>query len=1319
MKKTRAISRALLLFLLVAALVFAASCGSCEHRDANDDNKCDYCSERFMDGKEPCTEHRDADDNDKCDKCGASFTDGKDVADPCEHVDADDNGKCDKCDEDFTDGCDATHIDANDDGKCDFGGEAFTDGCDATHIDANDDGKCDFGGEAFTDGCDTVDCLDTDEDGKCDNEGCDKATENKPAPAKITLTVTVKDNNGNPVTGIKVQICKEGENCQKPVLVDENGAVSFSVEAGTYYASFPTIPEGYTETDEDGKYYFGDNTSITVVLTAQAPAPTPCEHVDANDDGKCDECDEVFSDGCDTKECLDTDNDGKCNNAGCNKATENKPKPVCNHVDINDDLKCDECGESYDDGEEESFTIIKNGKTDYTLVYGKSNSTVTPSSAAYSISNLLYSEAGIDINHKKYVASMGTEMLILFGIADGIDISAKLAADVDSRPTDSYAYGIAYKDGVLALYANSKAACDRPPITKFDNTPFFDDLLTALGNLFVDGNLTLKNGFYHVFELTNNEYIKLVANDEVKYAEKLQQIREERVDFLIEALENFNTTDFGTPETGSTFTKKFSVTSNAPTAYPTKSQHPRILFTAEDIPAIRANLEAKMGSSDYKRFMAYIEGEDFLDGILGEVTEQEKGYYNWDGEVLNKIQANALAYLIFDDEFYGYTAIYAMKNFLLTLKIDHITGDQSREFGKTMYIAACVYDWCHDLLSEEDKLQIATGVEHRICRGKNPAELGGTGSNKMEMGFPPAGQNGVVGHGSEFQLLRDYLSFSVAIYDEYPGWYEFIGGRFYSEYVPVRNVYYSAGHYPQGTGTYGPWRFVADCFAAAIITSATGENPYTVDMAQVVFSFASYEVGKGSMFVTGDGPTHSAELPVRKLGYHAIILSHLFYDTEEGALLRLMAESFISDYLETWICNVSNPEYFIFSSREVAQCDSNKWRELLPNISYNGDYMGQYIVRNRWDENGTVVLMKIGEMTTANHDHQDAGTFQIYYKGLLSGATGDYDSYNSEHWKYYHQETVSKNGMLIFDPSQVSSNKWYSGGQSANGREPTDLNQWLSGSYDRAEVTAHSSAYAEDGITPLYAYIAGDLTKAYYSSQASYVGRSMLTVYTDNEDVPMILFVFDRVDAKKTNFIKKFLLQVNGTNAPTVDSENKTVTVTENGGRLVLQNIVGCDEIVALGGGDGYNYLINGENCIGDSVTPTYAWGRVELHKSGNLSDTMLNVLYVTDSSSETLLKTVSVSAYSITGAKKLLEGAVAGNVAAFFATETSLISEGFEFTVEADSDMTYYVGGLADGEWNVYVNGELLCTKELSNNEGLITFTAPAGTNVSVEPVT
>ena len=57
-------------------------------------------------------QHRDADDNSKCDKCGEDYTDGKDVEDeptpdPCRHRDADDNSKCDKCGEDYTDEEDA------------------------------------------------------------------------------------------------------------------------------------------------------------------------------------------------------------------------------------------------------------------------------------------------------------------------------------------------------------------------------------------------------------------------------------------------------------------------------------------------------------------------------------------------------------------------------------------------------------------------------------------------------------------------------------------------------------------------------------------------------------------------------------------------------------------------------------------------------------------------------------------------------------------------------------------------------------------------------------------------------------------------------------------------------------------------------------------------------------------------------------------------------------------------------------------------------------------------------------------------------------
>ena len=95
-------------------------------------------------------------------------------------------------------------------------------------------------------------------------------------------------------------------------------------------------------------------------------------------------------------------------------------------------------------------------------------------------------------------------------------------------------------------------------------------------------------------------------------------------------------------------------------------------------------------------------------------------------------------------------------------------------------------------------------VQKKCCEGSN---LEGA---RMEVGFPPSGQNGVSGHGCEYQILRDYLSFAIAIYDEYPGWWNYIAYRFYNEFVPVRNEFYRAQMYPQGSSLYVRIRFTSD-----------------------------------------------------------------------------------------------------------------------------------------------------------------------------------------------------------------------------------------------------------------------------------------------------------------------------------------------------------------------------------------------------------------------------------------------------------------------------------------------------------------------------
>ena len=79
-------------------------------------------------------------------------------------------------------------------------------------------------------------------------------------------------------------------------------------------------------------------------------------HVDKNHDQKCDACKtavpcehEIDEDGfcawCDYIKCMkhiDRDHNLVCDNDGCDKPTSNRP---CVHIDANDDGKCDKCEE--------------------------------------------------------------------------------------------------------------------------------------------------------------------------------------------------------------------------------------------------------------------------------------------------------------------------------------------------------------------------------------------------------------------------------------------------------------------------------------------------------------------------------------------------------------------------------------------------------------------------------------------------------------------------------------------------------------------------------------------------------------------------------------------------------------------------------------------------------------------------------------------------------------------------------------------------------------------------------------------------------------
>jgi hypothetical protein len=196
------------------------------------------------------------------------------------------------------------------------------------------------------------------------------------------------------------------------------------------------------------------------------------------------------------------------------------------------------------------------------------------------------------------------------------------------------------------------------------------------------------------------------------------------------------------------------------------------------------------------------------------------------------------------------------------------------------------------------------------------------------------------------------------------------------------------------------------------------------------------------------------------------------------------------------------------------------------------------------------------------------------------------------------------------------------------------------------------------------------------------------------------------------------LLHIPSSSAPTINKTNKTVT-TENGdGRLVLTCLTNSATITGVGGKNN-NYSTNGkQNTI---AYETGAWGRVEISQTGAKSHKFLNSIYVTDKGNTTYYETKPITNVS---KNKLSAGDVEGGVfnksiVAVFAkknivSSSSYLSNDISFTAEGNSNMSYYVDGMAAGTWQITVKnsaGKTVSTQKATASNGLLTFNAPGGT--------
>ncbi|MDF2925736.1 MAG: hypothetical protein K0R57_4650 [Paenibacillaceae bacterium] len=705
--------------------------------------------------------------------------------------------------------------------------------------------------------------------------------------------------------------------------------------------------------------------------------------------------------------------------------------------------------------------------------------------------------------------------------------------------------------------------------------------------------------------------------------------------------------------------------------------HPRLLFTAADIPAIRTNIQAAQNRPAAEAYAAFLQQK--TDGMLPQSS------FNFDAEMLGHIEALAFDYAIYGNAENGRQAVAAICSYLSDVKFKGMF-DSSRAMGHVVFACSEVYDWCYPLLSEEDRQYMVHACEEIIRSAQADDRRG------MEIGYPPSGQSAITGHAGEAQMMRDLLSFGIAVYDEYPDIYNYTAGRFFTQFIEPRNFWYRSHSHHQGCA-YGPYRFLWDLWSAYIFKAMTGDRIYIPEMERVAYEWIYTSRPDGQLMRNGDDFVELTTPRGQTYIQHPMFLmaagyfgnAHFKY---EGMDQSEQLTSFIYKNT-TW----TPVQALIMNDPHL---EGEPW-DNLPCSVYLPSPKGAIVARTGWSDQAdsppVIAVMNIGEYWASNHHHLDAGSFQLYYKGILASESGAYNSYYTEHDKNYNKRTVAHNTLLIHDPGETTLLQGYDplvneGGQRLpnDGWEPADFAEWMGKDYKTGSVLEH--AVASDSVRPGYAYIKGDITQA-YSGKVREVLRSMLFMPLDDPDHPAVMIVLDKVTAADRLYKKSYLLHTQ--QEPEIKG-NRVVAVNDrygNNGRLVHETLLPSDYEMVKIGGPGHEFEAGGVNFSIDAERLRErmfegGWGRVEISPAEpRQTDYFLHVMTVSDAD------TTAPDLCSTLMEGEGFTGVVVSDRIAILAKDAGKRKTDLIFTPPDNRNYSVLVTGLKEGTWRIEPAGE------------------------------
>jgi heparin/heparan-sulfate lyase len=529
-----------------------------------------------------------------------------------------------------------------------------------------------------------------------------------------------------------------------------------------------------------------------------------------------------------------------------------------------------------------------------------------------------------------------------------------------------------------------------------------------------------------------------------------------------------------------------------PEITPPANRHPRIWFNPASLEVTRRNLHKPEHRPLYEKIRA---------SALAPYRGFDPGWEALADPKLEDVIVNqAFVSLMENDAVLGRQAVEHMKGYLGQVTFDN-TGDITRIVGGTIYAAALVYDWCYAYLSPEER----TYFREKML----------SFAFDMEVGWPPARQTIVSGHGNEWQLCRDQLAMAIAIYDEDPTPYRYLAWHVFENLVPMRTFEYQSPRHNQGSN-YGYLRYQSDLYTAWLFERMTGKHIFDENFFKVIDFWTYMRLPNGAMFPCGDGEIDFV--------YWKYPLTTMFAQAGRRSA-QLKGEMIRQDSLNEFPLLA-----LIFNDPDLRPDMSF---DTLPLSIDFGPVLGGMVARTGWDLSDTssdvIAEIKGGGYNFGNHQHSDAGAIQLYYRGRQIVDLGQYRFFGIPYDLGFAKRSVSHSMMLVTDPEETFFENFPNDGgiqlNRISPRSPQDVQS--NPAFYRGKVC--SAAFGPNRMKPFYSCFSVDLTGAYSAKIEKYV-RSFVFHNLNTPDHPAVIVLYDYVRSARAEFRKE--LQFNTATVP-------------------------------------------------------------------------------------------------------------------------------------------------------------------------------------------